>query len=332
MKYIMGIDQGTTGTRAMIFDADVNIVAQAYSEFTQYFPKDGWVEHDAEEIWETTQAMMKKALAEAGITASAIAAIGITNQRETTVFWDKDTGKPVCRAMVWQDRRTLPICEELEATDGPDLVERTGMIIVPNDAATKIRWFLDHDETVRQGVAKNRLIYGTMDTWLIWKLSGGAAHVTDHSNNSVTLLQNARTLDYDEKTLELLNIPREILPKICGSSEIYAHTTPEAFFGASVPIAGICGDQQSAAFGQGCMEPGTAKNTYGTGSFIVMNTGGQYVPPSDGVFSPVLWTIDGKTDYGLEGMADVSGAVIQWLRDGLGIIEESGDAEKLALT
>lgn len=332
MKYIMGIDQGTTGTRAMIFDADVNIIAQAYSEFTQYFPKDGWVEHDAEEIWETTQAMMKKALAEAGITASAIAAIGITNQRETTVFWDKSTGKPACRAMVWQDRRTLPICEELETTDGPAMVERTGMIIVPNDAATKIRWFLDNDETIRHGVAEGRLIYGTMDTWLIWKLSGGAAHVTDHSNNSVTLLQNARTLEYDEKTLELLDIPREILPKICGSSEIYAQTTPEAFFGASVPIAGICGDQQSAAFGQGCMEPGTAKNTYGTGSFIVMNTGGQYVPPSDGVFSPVLWTIDGKTDYGLEGMADVSGAVIQWLRDGLGIIEESGDAEKLALT
>jgi len=234
--------------------------------------------------------------------------------------------------MVWQDRRVLPICEKLEAEDGPATVERTGMIIVPNDAACKIRWFLDNDEAVARGVAEGRLVYGTMDTWLIWKLSGGGAHVTDHSNNSVTLLQNASTLDYDEKTLELLNIPREILPEIHGSSEIYAYTTAEAFFGAEVPIAGICGDQQAAAFGQGCMEPGTAKNTYGTGSFMVMNTGGKYVPPSDGIFSPVLWTIDGKTDYGLEGMADVSGAVIQWLRDGLGVISESGGAEALART
>ena len=331
-QYIMGIDQGTTGTRAMIFDHDVNIVAQAYSEFTQYFPQDGWVEHDASEIWEVTHRMMGQALDQAGITAADIAAIGITNQRETTVFWDKETGEPACRAMVWQDRRVLPICEKLEAEDGPATVERTGMIIVPNDAACKIRWFLDNDEAVARGVAEGRLVYGTMDTWLIWKLSGGGAHVTDHSNNSVTLLQNASTLDYDEKTLELLNIPREILPEIHGSSEIYAHTTAEAFFGAEVPIAGICGDQQAAAFGQGCMEPGTAKNTYGTGSFMVMNTGGKYVPPSDGIFSPVLWTIDGKTDYGLEGMADVSGAVIQWLRDGLGVISESGGAEALART
>jgi glycerol kinase len=330
--YILGIDQGTTGTRAIIFDHDVNIVAQAYSEFTQYFPKEGWVEHDAAEIWDVTHKMMQEALAKAGISAGEIAAIGITNQRETTVFWDKETGEPACRAMVWQDRRVLPICEKLEEKDGKDMVERTGMIIVPNDAACKIRWFLDNDEAVRKGVEEHRLIYGTMDSWLIWKLSGGAVHVTDHSNNSVTLLQNAATLDYDDKTLELLSIPREILPEIRGSSEIYAMTSADAFFGEEVPIAGICGDQQAAAFGQGCMEPGTAKNTYGTGSFMVMNTGGKYVPPSDGIFSPVLWTIDGKTDYGLEGMADVSGAVIQWLRDGLGIISESGEAEKLALT
>ncbi|WP_195268715.1 glycerol kinase GlpK [Eubacterium sp. 1001713B170207_170306_E7] len=330
-QVILGIDQGTTGTRAMIFDHDINIIASAYSEFTQYFPQSGWVEHDASEIWDVTMKMVAQALKEGGVKPEQIAAIGITNQRETTVFWDKETGEPACRAMVWQDRRTLPICEALEAADGAAMVERTGMIIVPNDAATKIRWYMQNDENVRKGVEQGRLIYGTMDTWLIWKLSGGAVHVTDTSNNSVTLLQNATTLDYDQGVLDALEIPREILPKICGSSEVYAHTDPAVFFGASVPIAGILGDQQAAALGQGCMERGMAKNTYGTGSFMVMNTGGKYVPPSDGIFSPVLYSIGDRTDYCLEGMADVSGAVIQWLRDGLDIIEHSADAEKLAL-
>ena len=329
-KYILGIDQGTTGTRAIIFDNDINIIGQAYSEFTQYFPKNGWVEHDAQEIWDVTHAMMAKALNIAKIKPEQIAGIGIANQRETTVFWDKKTDEPACRAMVWQDRRTLNICEDLIAKDGNAIIDRTGMIIVPNAAATKIKWYLTNNPEIKAGVDADRLLYGTMDTWLLWKLSGGKAHVTDHSNNSVTLLQNAKTLDYDDALLKTLDIPRSILPEIHSSSEIYAYTTKESFFGAEVPIAGIVGDQQGAAFGQGCMEAGTAKNTYGTGSFMVMNIGNQYVPPSDGIFSPVLWSINGKTDYGLEGMADVSAAVIQWLRDGLEIIEKSEDIEALA--
>lgn len=330
-QYIMGIDQGTTGTKVIIFDKDVNIIASAYSEFTQYFPKSGWVEHDATEIWDVTMKMVKKALDEANLKPEEIAAIGIANQRETTVFWDKNTGEPADHAIVWQDRRTLDICEWLDEQDGESIVERTGFILVPNAAATKIKWQMDNNPTIKKGVEDGRLIYGTIDSWLVWNLSGGAAHVTDTSNNSNTLLQNAYSLEYDQGVLDLMGIPKSILPKIVGSSEIYANTDPGVFFGASVPIAGILGDQQAATIGQGCMKPGMAKNTYGTGSFMVMNTGGKYEPPSDGIFSPVLWTIGGKTDYCLEGMADVSGAVIQWLRDGLGILAESGDAEKLAL-
>ncbi|MDO4555894.1 MAG: glycerol kinase GlpK [Lachnospiraceae bacterium] len=329
--YMLGLDIGTTGTRAMLFDKSSKEVAAAYSEFTQYFPQDGWVEHDAMEIYDTTLKMVGEAIKKAGISPKQIAGIGIANQRETTVFWDKNTGIPVCRAIVWQDRRNLSICERLEELDGEDLVRRTGMIILPNDSAAKIAWLLENNEEVRQGVEDERLLYGTIDTWMVWKLSGGQAHVTDHSNNSVTLLQNARTLDYDEKLLNTLGIPRHILPEIRTSSEVYAYTKPEEFFGESLPICGILGDQQAAAIGQGCLKPGTAKNTYGTGSFIVMNTGERYIEPSDGIFSPVVYTMGNKVNYGLEGMADVSGAVIQWLRDGLGIINTSDEAEKLAL-
>lgn len=331
MKYILGIDEGTTGVKVMIFDKSVNIISQAYSEFTQHFPKSGWVEHDAMEIWEVTMKMVGEALEKRGLKATDIEGIGITNQRETTLFWDKKTGLPVCRAIVWQDRRTLEICEALEAKDGPNIVERTGMIIVPNDAATKINWLMTNDPVVRAGVEKGELLYGTIDTWLVWKLTGGAVHVTDYSNASVTLLQNARTLDYDEWILNELSIPKEILPELRSSSEIYGLTDKSVFFGAEIPVAGILGDQQSAAFGQGCLEKGMAKNTYGTGSFMVMNTGEVYVPPSDGLFSPVLFSAKGRTDYGLEGMADVSGAAIQWLRDGLNIIENAKEAEELAL-
>ncbi len=329
-KYIMGIDQGTTGTKVIIFDRQANIVGTAYSEFTQYFPNDGWVEHDANEIWEVTMRVAGEALKDGNVKPDEIAGIGITNQRETTVFWDKKTGEPACRAIVWQDRRTLPICEDLIAQDGDAIVKRTGMIIVPNDAATKINWILKNDLKVKAGVDKDELIFGTIDTWLVWKLSGGAAHVTESSNLSVTLLLNAETLDYDEWILDYLEIPKKILPEIRSSSEIYAYTDPQAFFGAKVPIAGIAGDQQAAAFGQACIQEGMAKNTYGTGSFIVMNTGERYVPPADGIFSPVLWDIKGRAQFGLEGMADVSGAVIQWLRDGLGIISKSSEAEELA--
>jgi glycerol kinase len=329
-KYVLGIDQGTTGTKAVVFDRQGSIVATAYSEFTQYFPQPGWVEHDANEIWEVSMGVVAQALKNGNISPEQIAAIGITNQRETTTFWNKKTGQPVGRSIVWQDRRTLPICEALAEKDKAGIEDRTGMIIVPNDAATKIRWLLDNDPKVREGVDKGELIYGTIDTWMIWKLSGGAAHVTDYSNTSVTLLLNARKLDYDEWILNELQIPRQILPALKSSSEIYAYTDPQAFFGVRVPISGDAGDQQAAVMGQACIKPGMAKNTYGTGSFMILNTGTKYVPPVGGLFSPVLWAIKDEVAYGLEGMADVSGAAIQWLRDGLGIIQESSDAEVLA--
>jgi glycerol kinase len=329
-KYILGIDQGTTGTKVIIFDRKANIVSEAYSEFKQYFPQDGWVEHDANEIWDVTIRVAGEALKNKNIAPTDIAAIGITNQRETTVFWDKKTGEPACRAIVWQDRRTLPICEELIAKDKIGIETRTSALIVPNAAATKIHWLLHHDEKVRKGVEKGELIWGTIDSWLVWKLSGGARHVTECSNLSVTLLLNVKKLDYDEWILNYLGIPRSILPEICSSSEIYTYTSPDAFFGAKVPIAGIAGDQQAALFGQACVEEGMAKNTYGTGSFMILNTGKRYVPPIGGVMSPVLWDIKGDVQYGLEGFADVSGAVVQWLRDGLGIISKSGEAEELA--
>lgn len=329
-QYVLGFDIGTTGTRAMIFDKSSKVISAAYSEFTQYFPKDGWVEHDAVEIYDTTLKMAADALKTADIKPEQIAAIGIANQRETTVIWDKKTGIPACKAIVWQDRRTLPICERLEALDGANIISRTGMILVPNDAAAKIAWLMENDADICHGLEEGNLIYGTIDTWMVWKLTGGEVHVTEHSNNSVTLLQNAKTLDYDEEILKALHIPRHILPEIKKSSEIYGYTRPEQFFGAKVPIAGILGDQQAAAIGQGCLQPGTAKNTYGTGSFIVMNTGDRYIAPSDGIFSPVVYTKDNMVNYGLEGMADVSGAVLQWLRDGLGIIRSAEEAEVLA--
>ncbi len=329
-SYILGIDQGTTGTKVIIFDRKANIVSEAYSEFKQYFPQDGWAEHDANEIWEVTIRVVGEALKSKNIAPTDIAAIGITNQRETTVFWDKKTGEPACRAIVWQDRRTLPICEELIAKDRIGIETRTSALIVPNAAATKIHWLLRNDQKVRKGVEKGELIWGTIDSWLVWKLSGGARHVTESSNLSVTLLLNVKKLDYDEWILNYLGIPREILPEICSSSEIYAYTSPDAFFGAKVPIAGIAGDQQAALFGQACVEEGMAKNTYGTGSFMILNTGKRYVPPKGGVMSPVLWDIKGDIQYGLEGFADVSGAVVQWLRDGLGIISKSSEAEELA--
>ena len=330
-KYILGFDLGTTGTRAMIFDEQSKEISSAYSEFTQYFPQDGWVEHDPVEIYETTMKMAAEALKKGNVKPEQIAGIGIANQRETTVIWDKNTGIPACRAIVWQDRRSLPICVRLEALDGANIMKRTGMIIVPNDAATKIAWLLENDEEIKHGMEEGRLIYGTIDCWMVWKLTGGRVHITDHSNNSCTLLQNARTLDYDDYILDILKIPKHILPEIKKSSEVYGYTEPSEFFGAAVPIAGILGDQQAAAIGQGCLKPGTAKNTYGTGSFIVMNTGAKYIEPSDGIFSLVTYTKDDSINYCLEGMADVSGAVIQWLRDGLGIIEHSSDAEKLAM-
>lgn len=326
----MGIDQGTTGSRAIIFEKNSNIIASAYREITQFYPQLGWVEHDALEIWDITLNVIKEALKKANLLPSDLVAIGITNQRETTTFWSKKTGQPVGRSIVWQDRRSLPIVEKLIALDGEKIMDRTGMVLIPNIAASKIKWLLDNNTEIRDGVEKGELIYGTIDTWLIWKLSGGNAHVSDYSNTSVTTLLNARTLDYDKEILDLLQIPRAILPELKSSSEVYAYTDP-AIFGASVPIAGAAGDQQGAVLGQACITAGMAKNTYGTGSFMLLNTGEEYVPPIPGIFSPVLWKINSKVSYALEGMADVSGAAIQWLRDGLGIIQECSQAEQLAM-
>lgn len=330
-RYVMGIDQGTTGTRAIIFEKESNIIASAYREITQFYPQLGWVEHDALEIWDITLKVSKEALKKANLLPSDLAAIGITNQRETTTFWSKNTGQPVGRSIVWQDRRSLPIVEDLIARDGEGIINRTGMVLIPNIAVSKIKWLLDNDVRIRDGVDKGELIYGTIDTWLIWKLSGGTAHVSDYSNTSVTTLLNARTLDYDKGILDVLQIPRSILPELRSSSEIYAYTDP-SIFGASVPIAGDAGDQQAAVLGQACTKAGMAKNTYGTGSFMLVNTGEKYVPPIPGIFSPVLWKMNANVSYALEGMADVSGAAIQWMRDGLGIIQKYNQAQQLATT
>lgn len=329
-RYILGIDQGTTGTKAFIFDQKANLVSAAYREITQYYPQPGWVEHDASEIWDVSLKAVAEAFRNGRIAPDDIDAIGITNQRCTTVLWNKKTGEPVGRAIVWQDRRTLSLCERLSAKDQSGIEDRTGAIMVPNISACKIRWLMDNDKAVQRGLARGELLFGTIDAWLIWKLSGGAVHVTDYSNASVTALLNMRTLSYDEWMLGELAIPRALLPEIRSSSEIFAYTDPAAFFGARVPIAGDIGDQQAAAFGQACLAPGMVKNTYGTGSFMIVNTGPRYIPPVGGLFSPILWTFNEQITYGLEGMADVSGAALQWLRDGLGIIRESGETEGLA--
>ncbi|WP_028709734.1 glycerol kinase GlpK [Propionicicella superfundia] len=328
-KYILGIDQGTTGTKVILFDRSANIVSSAYSEFTQYFPQPGWVEHDPLEIWDVTMKMVKECISQAGAGLDEIAAIGITNQRETSFFWDKVTGEPANRAQVWQDRRALSICEELNAKDRVGIEERTGMIVIPNCICVKLAWMLRNIPEVQQGVQDGRLIFGTIDTWLVWKLTGGQRHVTDPSNLTTGAMLNATTLDYDEWILDELEIPRSVLAEIVPTSGILGYTDPEVF-GARIPIASIVGDQQAAAFGQACLSEGMVKNTYGTGSFVVLNTGAKYIPPVAGLFSPVLWTIDGVATYGFEGLIDVSAAAIQWLRDGLGIIGDPAEAEVLA--
>lgn len=328
--YILSLHQRTAGTRVVILDRKANVISSAYSEITQHFPQLGWVEHDANEIWRVSLKVVAEALQNARIAPEQIDAIGVTNQRDTTVFWNKKTGEPVGRAIVWQDQRTLGLCEQLLAINGASIEARTGMIIVPDVTAAKIRWLMDNDRAIQKGIARGELLCGTIDSWLIWKLSGGAAHVTDHSNASVTLLMNANSLTYDDGVLNELSIPREILPELRRSSEVYGYTDPGAFFGVRVPIAGDAGDQQVAVFGQACVKAGMAKNTYSTGSFLILNTGHRYLPPANGLFSPVLWTIGDTVVYGLEGKADVAGDAINWLQDGLGIIREPGEVEGLA--
>lgn len=328
--YILGIDVGTTGIRVMIFNRECDIMASAYSEITQYFPKGGWVEQDALEIYEVVKHMTEEALKNGAIKPEEIAGIGIANQRETTVVWDKRSGEPLSPAIVWQDRRTLPICEKLVEKYGNELTQRTGMTVIPNTAATKIHWLLKHNTRVAQALQEGQLLYGTIETWLVWKFSGGKIHITDYSNNSVTLLQNATTMQYDELVLNELEIPKMILPQIVPSCGIVGETAKSEFFGAEIPIACVIGDQQAAAIGQGCFEKGMAKNTYGTGSFMVLNTGSQYTKPPEGLFSPVLYSDRKNICYAWEGMSDISGAVLQWLRDELGIIRNEREADAMA--
>lgn len=329
--YILAIDQGTTGTKVIIFDHNAQIKSRSYAEFTQHYPRAGWVEHDANEIWQSVISLVGKALYEANINAKKLKAIGITNQRETVVLWDRETGEPVCRAIVWQDRRTAEICDELKAKGlEKTFRKKTGLVIDPYFSGTKIKWLFDNVEGLRERANKNEIAFGTVDSWIIWKLTNGAVHVTDYSNASRTLLYNINTLRWDEEILRLLDIPREILPDVKPSSHIYGETNPEVFFSASIPVAGNAGDQQAALFGQACYEAGQAKNTYGTGSFILMNTGTKAVESNEGLLTTIAWGIENKIEYALEGSVFITGAAVQWLRDGLGIIEHATQTEVLA--
>jgi glycerol kinase len=329
-KYIMALDQGTTSSRAILFDHDGQIVATAQKEFTQFYPKAGWVEHDAMEIWGTQSGVMKEVIAKAGVDAEEIAAIGITNQRETTVVWDRETGKPVYHAIVWQCRRTAGFCDELKARGLEDYVrENTGLVVDAYFSGTKVNWILENVEGAREKAEAGKLAFGTIDTWLIWNLTKGKVHVTDYSNASRTMLYNIRDLKWDEKMMKELAVPASVLPEVKQSSEVYGMTDPSVF-GIEIPISGIAGDQQAALFGQACFEPGMAKNTYGTGCFMLMNTGEEIVPSKNGLLTTMAWGVDGKVEYALEGSIFIAGASIQWLRDELRLINDAKDSEYFA--
>ncbi|HWR29338.1 MAG TPA: glycerol kinase GlpK [Negativicutes bacterium] len=330
-KYVLALDQGTTSSRAIVFASDSSIIAVAQKEFTQIYPKPGWVEHNADEIWGTQIGVVAEVIAKAGIALQDISAIGITNQRETTVVWDKNTGKPVYNAIVWQSRQTMDICNDLKAKGlEPMFRKKTGLVVDAYFSGTKVKWILDNVEGARAKAEKGDLLFGTIDTWLIWKLTGGKVHVTDYSNASRTLMYNIRDLKWDQELLDALTVPASMLPKVCSSSEVYGKTDPAIFMGASVPIAGAAGDQQAALFGQTCFQPGMAKNTYGTGCFMLMNTGSHLYESKNGLVTTIAWGIDGKVEYALEGSIFVAGAAVQWLRDGLKIIETSPDSEYFA--
>ncbi len=329
MKYIVALDQGTTSSRAIVFDHEQNIVAVGQKEFKQIYPQPGWVEHDPMEIWATQYGVLQEALIKAGITLADVAGIGITNQRETTIVWEKDTGKPIYNAIVWQCRRTADLCDQLKEEGWADYIrETTGLVIDAYFSATKISWILDHVPGARERAEKGELLFGTVDTWLVWKLTGGAVHVTDYTNASRTMLYNIRDLKWDEKLLERFRIPVCMLPEVRNSSEIYGYVQSE---GAQVPVAGIAGDQQAALFGQACFERGSAKNTYGTGCFLLMNIGKQYIASKNGLVTTIAATINDEVEYALEGSIFVGGAVIQWLRDEMRLIETAAESEKYAL-
>ena len=329
-KYIMALDAGTTSNRCILFDEKGEICSIAQKEFTQYFPKPGWVEHDANEIWSSQLGVAVEAMAKLGIGADDIAAIGITNQRETTIVWDKNTGEPVYNAIVWQCRRTSEYCDTLKDKGLTDKFrEKTGLIIDAYFSGTKLKWILDNVDGVRERAEKGELLFGTVETWLIWKLTKGKAHVTDYSNASRTLLFNIKDLTWDKEILEELNIPESMLPEPKPSSCVYGYSDA-SFFGKEIPISGAAGDQQAALFGQTCFNPGEAKNTYGTGCFMLMNTGETPVYSQNGLVTTIAWGLDGKVNYALEGSIFVAGASIQWLRDELRIIESAADSEYMA--
>lgn len=328
----MALDRGTTSSRCIIFDKDGNIIKVAQKEFEQIYPKPGWVEHDAMEIWGSQSGVMREAVDTAGINPEEIAAIGITNQRETTVVWDKKTGKPIYNAIVWQCRRTSEICDELKEKGLTECIrEKTGLIIDAYFSATKVKWILDNVEGARERAKKGELLFGTIDTWLIWKLTGGRVHVTDYSNASRTMMYNINTLEWDKDILKELDIPEIMLPEVKESSCVYGYTDSGLFADIKIPIAGCAGDQQSALFGQNCFEEGTAKNTYGTGCFLLMNTGEKPVKSENGLLTTISWGVDGKVEYALEGSIFMGGASIQWLRDELRMIKSAADSEKYAM-
>ena len=329
-KFVMALDAGTTSNRCILFNEKGEMCSVAQKEFTQYFPKPGWVEHDATEIWLTQYAVAAEALSKAGATAADIAAIGITNQRETTIVWDKNTGEPVYHAIVWQDRRTAEYCDSLVAKGLKESFRaKTGLVIDPYFSGTKIRWILENVEGARERAEKGELLFGTVETWLIWKLTGGKVHVTDYSNASRTMLYNIIDLKWDEEILNELNIPACMLPEVRPSSCVYGETT-EDLFGGSIPISGAAGDQQSALFGQTCFNPGEAKNTYGTGCCMLRNTGEEPVFSKNGLVTTIAWGLDGKVEYALEGSIFVAGSAIQWLRDQLRLVDSAPDSEYFA--
>lgn len=329
-KYIMALDLGTTSCRCIIFDKNGRICSAAQKEFTQYFPQPGWVEHDAEEIWATQTGLMYEAMSKIDITINEIAGIGITNQRETTVLWDKKTGRPVHKAIVWQCRRTAGYCDELKKLGMAEFFRsKTGLVLDAYFSATKLRWLLDNAAGARERAEKGELLFGTVDSWIIWKLTGGKVHVTDYSNASRTMLFNIHTLKWDEEILRVLKIPQQILPEVKPSSHVYGYTDSK-LFGREVPIAGAGGDQQCALFGQTCFERGEVKNTYGTGGFMLMNTGTAPVNSHNGLVTTIAWGVDDKVEYALEGSIFVAGAAVQWLRDELGLIRDAAESEVLA--
>ncbi len=333
-KFILALDQGTSSSRALLFDIHGNIRGRAQREFGQHFPQPGWVEHDAEEIWasqiEVARAALKNSGTPAEGVAKSIAAIGITNQRETVVLWERESGRPLVPAIVWQDRRSADICAELAAAGlAPTFQQKTGLLLDPYFSGTKLKWLLDHIPEARARAARGELAFGTIDTWLVWKLTGGRCHITDVSNASRTLLYNLRTGRWDEELLRLLDVPRELLPEVRSSSEVYGYSESK-WLGEALPIAGIAGDQQAATFGQACWQPGMVKNTYGTGCFMLMNTGGEIVPSKHRLLTTAAWRLGDETSYALEGSVFMAGATVQWLRDGLGLIGHASEVEALA--